>query len=1185
MPFYPLTYEYRESSSKLVFYGIDESGEDVCRSFFATCEAVVVWNGAVPSSLPEGVLPAGSVRFKPYHFPATHELLGTRYTVHASAWGRFRGLLLRQPMEPRLFGSVPPNSVGRFWLAEHKLKLAHWWEDGSETPRLADPQPPPPVLRVAVFDIETSMATGEILAFHLSLAHLTGGRRPQFPLGRWQVQRSPHPSSLFARAETERELLLRCVELFQSMRPHVIAGHNVVGFDLIRLIERLRVTGGNAPTSGSVYSTEEFFLGKGTRTPLRIEERVFQSKGKGTNRTYSITGFHGIVFDTLTHYQLNDPGTVDKKLDTIAAHFLGAQKTGLRYDQIEPFVFSTDRKENEALAVYNEMDCLLVLRLLQHNDLVNFCLGESSFFGCNAGELSARGASLRSEAVLDRLGRSLETLIETPLRREEDASADWVGYAGPKALLDQLRERRPELRWGIRRTGDGHADAVLVGPPGEAHGARSLKDGSRFVKAVGGICYPPSRAEASACGKSRWAIRYGDTDSAMAYLIEHGDDSPVVVFDFASLYPSCMLAADIGADNTAFLKDINPGMEFTLHCQWYIHIRSRNQTVPPIPADVAVKVIGSDDTHIYYEEIPNARTLVSTPGLAILARAAREALTRRKQVRKLLKTETDQAERSRLDILQLCHKVTGNSLYGVTLSRGGLRAEALGQLITATARKSIIRAIQHICQPDFPVPDRLTPRGVAAYCNWLAGDYADRVFGHGAIEFEFETIYYRFTALSAKNYAAIDFGEDGRLAFEKGTRAPTTELNPAWWLEGEPGVLRVFAESDEVRAMFLPERVAFATEGPGPWDFAVDPPAAVAAASAVVRTRGGDALACTPFAANGPYVDLQDIMEAVAVACSAPWALRRAVKPKLKSQKRSTMRAVAHAQLALIGARLFRRDLRAEVRRIRDTIKAGILPPSHFVARSKVGKRREEYASGTRIRDLIEQQTGEDDETELYGETIVYYPVAMDEDASLEAELRRAEGPRPPCVDYPLVKGITTAIGNIASDEAERLLLLGELYRRAPLADAVRALASTVDVLSFFGISRERLDHAQERLVNPESQTWFAEARARLTGPGPWTRPQVRAAFGTADGLPEDTGAPMRAVAANLRPASVDWSTASIQARVAAYEATCRDCMVRTHGAVADIEELVNTCSNRQCTTWMDRRHAWDAADELVAME
>lgn len=1177
--FFPIGFTYDEETSRVRFVGISGDGRDVVRSYYAPCEAVVVWSGGVPVGLPVGVEQSGSRRFRPYHFPSQEDLIGVVYTVRANAWGKFHGLLLKQTLEPRLFGAVPPQAAARRWLARHGLALATWW-----TPELkpVTPAPPPPVLRVVCLDIETSMATSEVLAFHIALAHLTGGRRPQFPLGRWQVQRSPTPSPLFERAESERALLLRFVEIIQNTKPHVITGHNVIGFDLIQIIERLRATGGHPPVDGDVFSSPELCMQKNS-APLRIERRIFQSKGKGTNRTYSITGYPGIVFDTLTHYQLNDPGTVDKKLDTIAAHFLGAQKTGLRYDQIEPFVSSTLRLENETLAIYNEMDCLLVLRLLEKNDLINFCLGESRFFGCTSGELSARGASLRSEAVLDRLGRSLDTLIETNLRREQDASGDWIGYSGTKAVLDELKARRPELSWGMRRTGDGHADSVLVGPPGETHGARTLKDGSRFIKAVGGICYPPSRADASACGRSRWAVRYGDTDSSMAYLVEHGDDSPVIVFDFASLYPSCMLALDVGADNTCFLEDINPGTEFTIHPQWFLYIKSRNQTVPPIPADVAVRLIGEDGVHSYWEEIPNAKTLVSTPGLAILARAAREALTRRKEVRKILKTETDEAERSRLDTLQLLHKVVANSLYGVTLSKGTLRAEALGQLITATARKSIIRSIKHICAPDFPVPDRLTPRGVAAYCNWLSGDYADRVFGHGALEFEFETIYHRFTTLSAKNYAALNFGEDGRLIFEKGTRDATTELDPTWWLEGEPGVLRVWTESEEVRSLFLPTRAAFPTEGP--WDYAVDPPAEVAAASAVVRTRGTDPVACDPFASDGPYVDRQDVMEAVAIACAAPWALRRAVKPKLKSQKRSTMRAVAHAQLALIGARLFRRDLRAEVRRIRDTIRAGVLPPSHFFQRTKVGKKRDEYAAGTRIRDLIEQQAGEDDEAELFGETIVYYPVGMDEDASLEAELRRAEGPRPPCVDYPLVKGITTAINNVAQNDAERKLLLGELYRRAPLPDAVRALASTTDVVSYFGVPREKLDRAQARLTHPDSRAWFAAACAQLTGPGPWTRPEVRAAFGTAVNLPEDVGAPARAVAANLRPASQDWSAASIRTRVKAYQTTCRNCMERTHGATADIEDLMAGCSNRDCVTWWDRRHAWDAADELLAME
>jgi len=140
-------------------------------------------------------------------------------------------------------------------------------------------------------------------------------------------------------------------------------------------------------------------------------------------------------------------------------------------------------------------------------------------------------------------------------------------------------------------------------------------------------------------------------------------DEPVVVLDFASLYPSSMISSNISHDTfvgssfgggTCDLADAQAHqLGDTLTFDMSVR-KVDDATREPVPGPAGLLAEGETAASFVGAEVREG----------VLPRILKRLLAERKRVRGLIKTEEDPFRRSTLDGLQLAYKITANSLYG-----------------------------------------------------------------------------------------------------------------------------------------------------------------------------------------------------------------------------------------------------------------------------------------------------------------------------------------------------------------------------------------------------------------------------------------------------------------------------------------------------------------------------------------
>lgn len=134
-------------------------------------------------------------------------------------------------------------------------------------------------------------------------------------------------------------------------------------------------------------------------------------------------------------------------------------------------------------------------------------------------------------------------------------------------------------------------------------------------------------------------------------------DTPVVVLDFSSLYPSSMISHNISHDT--FVGHAFGGGTMP---HGYAHVQET------LKFDMSIRKYDRDKDKVVGNPLQEGETTASFVGKdtreGVVPRILKRLLGERKRVRALIKTESDAFRRSVLDGLQLAYKVTANSLYG-----------------------------------------------------------------------------------------------------------------------------------------------------------------------------------------------------------------------------------------------------------------------------------------------------------------------------------------------------------------------------------------------------------------------------------------------------------------------------------------------------------------------------------------
>ena len=170
--------------------------------------------------------------------------------------------------------------------------------------------------------------------------------------------------------KTEKRLIERWKEMMLSMRPDIITGYNIMGFDFKYIYDR----------TTELLIQESFMLefGKSSKINASFKSKTLTSSALGEVNTYFYE-FEGIlVIDLFVYVKAPTILTLDNyKLDNVAEHILGETKVDLKPNEIFSKFLGTS-KDRADIGIYCIQDCVLVNRLFHKMKVLENNIGMSN---------------------------------------------------------------------------------------------------------------------------------------------------------------------------------------------------------------------------------------------------------------------------------------------------------------------------------------------------------------------------------------------------------------------------------------------------------------------------------------------------------------------------------------------------------------------------------------------------------------------------------------------------------------------------------------------------------------------------------------------------------------------------------------------------------------------------------------
>lgn len=226
----------------------------------------------------------------------------------------------------------------------------------------------------------------------------------------------------------EGAVLLAWKEFITRLDPDIVAGYNILGFDMKYIWERAQETG----------VCDEFALGLGRirNRKTALETKQLSSSALGDNIMYIIDMDGVVVIDQLKVTQ-RDEKLDSYKLDFVARHFLKDNKNDLKPREIfEKFGGTAD--DRAEIARYCLQDCALVNRLIHCRKVLenNVAMGNICFVPLKY--LFMRGQGIKIFSLVAKECRAKQYIIPVLHKNfDENAPEDEEGYEGAIVLPPQ----------------------------------------------------------------------------------------------------------------------------------------------------------------------------------------------------------------------------------------------------------------------------------------------------------------------------------------------------------------------------------------------------------------------------------------------------------------------------------------------------------------------------------------------------------------------------------------------------------------------------------------------------------------------------------------------------------------------------------------------------------------------------
>ena len=259
----------------------------------------------------------------------------------------------------------------------------------------------------------------------------------------------------------------------------------------------------------------------------------------------------------------------------------------------------------------------------------------------------------------------------------------------------------------------------------------------------------------------------------------------VVPFDFASLYPSIIMAYNI--DYSTIVNDDSIPDEDCHILEWETHTAcdcpKSDGTRPKKNKKGLLKIICAKYKYRWLKESDKTYKGVIPTLIKNLIDARKKTRKMIEENKKLIKNETCQlkineliATNSVLDKRQLAYKVSANSMYGIMGASEGYLPFLPGAMsVTKVGRDSILKASSYIeknhkgkviyndtdsAYTIFPHMDDKPMEELWKYANMIVDDIAKLFLAPMKLEFE-EMVYTQFLIFSKKRYVGLQANEKG----------------------------------------------------------------------------------------------------------------------------------------------------------------------------------------------------------------------------------------------------------------------------------------------------------------------------------------------------------------------------------------------------------------------------------------
>lgn len=213
--------------------------------------------------------------------------------------------------------------------------------------------------------------------------------------------------------QTEKELLYKFKELIGTLKPHILTGFNIYGFDNKYILDRCKEN--NIDDFFNNISEYNNFKSDMIKNNHKSQTTIEYEDSKEDNEIYNLDKyvFHieGIInLDLLQFFKDNDTERFDNyKLDTIAKQILNDSKDDLKPSELFK-KYEGNSYDRSVIAKYCVQDCILVNKLIENRKIVIQNISISNVCKIPLSYMFSRGQNIRSLSLVSYFA-GLENII------------------------------------------------------------------------------------------------------------------------------------------------------------------------------------------------------------------------------------------------------------------------------------------------------------------------------------------------------------------------------------------------------------------------------------------------------------------------------------------------------------------------------------------------------------------------------------------------------------------------------------------------------------------------------------------------------------------------------------------------------------------------------------------------------